>query len=66
MKKQMSLKLSAPLAQRLQNTAAASRLKKNTIIEMCIETHLPVLERQYAEELLALQPEEKTRKRAAS
>ena len=57
MKESQSFRLLEELGSRLENLAKASRVKKGTLIEMCIETHLPELEKRYAKELAALASE---------
>ena len=56
MKKPVSIKLSLEMVARVENLARGSQLKKNTVIEICIEKHLPVMEARYADELRALIP----------
>jgi len=58
MKKPVSMKLPQEVAARVENLAAASKLKKNTIIEMCIAMHLPELEKRYAKEIAELAAQE--------
>ena len=54
MKKTVGFRLDPESNQRLDNLARATRIKKNTLIEMCIETHLPVLETKYADDISKL------------
>ena len=51
MKKQVSLKLSPEMLGRVMDLVESSRLKKNTVIEMCFEVHLSLLEKDYEDEL---------------
>lgn len=54
MKQTQSFRLAENLVMRLENLATASRIKKGTLIEMCIEEHLPHLEQKYKDELAKL------------
>jgi predicted DNA-binding protein len=63
MKKTQSFRLSDELMKRLEILAAASRIKKGTLIEMCIERHLPALEEKYAEDIAKLMDKESSAKK---
>ncbi len=54
MKESQSFRLLQELGARLDTLATASRVKKGTLIEMCIEMHLPELEKRYAKEIAEL------------
>src|SRR5690348_4950706 len=55
MKKMVSFRLSPEMIQRVERIARATRIKKTTILEMCIEMDLPRLEERYARELQELE-----------
>jgi predicted DNA-binding protein len=54
MKKTQSFRVDPELVKRLEILAKGSRIKKGTLIEMCIEKHLPDLEAKYADEVANL------------
>lgn len=54
MKETLSFRADPALRRRIVMLSKASGLKKNTIIEKCIEAHLPTFEEKYAQELLAM------------
>lgn len=47
----VSFRLSPELRARIARVAKATRLKKTTIIEMCVEMELPRIEERFAEDL---------------
>lgn len=51
MKKPFSFKLPIQMAGRVDRLMAASGLKRNTILELALEMHLPALEAKYQTEL---------------
>jgi predicted DNA-binding protein len=55
MKKMVSFRLSPEMIERVERISRATRIKKTTILEMCIEMDLPRLEERYARELKDLE-----------
>lgn len=52
-KKMVSFRMSPEMQKRIDAISRATRLKKTTILEMCVEQELPYLEAKYAKEIAA-------------